>query len=270
MNNTIILYDQQISSTKDLLVPFSDTGAILKFVSETSQPVIHFWTTPPTIILGMQDKRLNNFQGGLDFLSVKNYLFYLRNSGGLGVVSDRGILNCTLFLPDKDNLLIDDAYRKMYDLLKKAFSNQIETGEITRSYCPGTFDLSINTQKFAGISQRRVGNAVAVMAYISINGNQKKRSQLMKDFYEISDFPKSQQFAYPDIDIHAMENLDTLLNTELSITEAKKRIINALKPDYQISKKEFFIVQNSQPYQNAFNQTLNSLIKRNKIILEEK
>ncbi|GAQ00651.1 hypothetical protein NBRC111452_452 [Companilactobacillus farciminis] len=97
MNNTIILYDQQISSTKDLLVPFSDTGAILKFVSETSQPVIHFWTTPPTVILGMQDKRLNNFQSGLDFLSSKNYLFYLRNSGGLGVVSDDGILNCTIF-----------------------------------------------------------------------------------------------------------------------------------------------------------------------------
>ena len=218
----------------------------------------------------MQDKRLNNFQSGLDFLSSKNYLFYLRNSGGLGVVSDDGILNCTIFLPDKDNLLIDDAYNKMYILLKKAFSNKIQTGEITQSYCPGTFDLSIDTQKFAGISQRRVGNAVAVMAYISINGDQKKRSQLMKDFYEVGDFPKSQQFDYPDIDIHAMENLDSLLHTDLSVDEAKKRILNALTADYQISQKEFFIVQNSQPYQNAFNQTLNSLIKRNKIILEEK
>ena len=270
MNNTIILYDQQISSTKDLLVPFSDTGAILKFVSETSQLVIHFWTTPRTVILGMQDKRLNNFQSGLDFLSSKDYLFYLRNSGGLGVVSDNGILNCTLFLPDKDNLLIDDAYNKMYTLLKKAFSDKIQTGEITHSYCPGTFDLSIDNQKFAGISQRRVGNAVAVMAYISINGDQKNRSQLMKDFYEIGDFPKNQQFDYPNIDIHAMENLDNLLHIKLSVSEAKQRILAALTPDYQVSQKEFFIVQNSQPYQNAFNQTLTSLIKRNKIILEEK
>ncbi|KRK92801.1 lipoate-protein ligase A [Companilactobacillus futsaii JCM 17355] len=251
-------------------MPFSDTGAILKFVSETSQPVIHFWTTPSTVILGMQDKQLNNFQSGIDFLSAKNYLFYLRNSGGLGVVSDKGILNCTLFLPDKDNLLIDDAYNKMYILLKKAFSDKIQTGEISRSYCPGTFDLSIDTQKFAGISQRRVGNAVAVMAYISINGNQKKRSQLMKDFYEIGDFPRSQRFDYPNIDIHAMENLDNLLQIDFSISEAKQRILNALKSDYQISQKEFFIVKNSQPYQKAFNQTLTSLIKRNKVILEEK
>lgn len=270
MNNTIILYDQQISSTKDLLVPFSDTGAILKFVSETSQPVIHFWTTPPTVILGMQDKRLNNFQSGLNLLADQNYLYYLRNSGGLGVVSDDGILNCTIFLPDKDNLLIDDAYNKMYTLLKKAFSDRIQTGEITNSYCPGTFDLSIDSKKFAGISQRRVGNAVAVMAYISINGNQKQRSQLMKDFYEVGDFPKNQHFDYPSINIHAMENLDVLLKTNLSIDEAKQRILKVVKEDYQISQKEFFVVQNSQPYQDAFNQTLTSLIKRNKIILEEK
>ncbi len=30
---------------------------------------------------------------------------------------------------------------------------EIATHEITRSYCPGKFDLSINGKKFAGISQ---------------------------------------------------------------------------------------------------------------------
>ncbi|GEO64612.1 lipoate--protein ligase family protein [Companilactobacillus nantensis] len=270
MNNTIILYDQQISSNKDMLVPFSDTGAILKFVSENHQPVLHFWVTPPTVILGMQDKRLLNLQAGLSMLSEKDYLFYLRNSGGLGVVTDEGILNCTLFLPDKDNLQIDDAYEKMYSLLKQAFSNRIETGEITRSYCPGTYDLSIGGQKFAGISQRRAGNAVAVMAYISINGDQKQRSQLMKDFYEISNFPKHPRFEYPEIDLHAMENLDSLLNRNLSIDQAKQAILNVITQEYDINREEFFIVQNSLPYQEAYNATLTDLIKRNKILLEDK
>lgn len=254
-----------------MLVPFSDTGAILKFVSENHQPVIHFWVTPPTVILGMQDKRLHNLNAGLDMLSDKNYLFYLRNSGGLGVVTDAGILNCTLFLPDKDNLLIDDAYEKMYSLLKQAFSSKIKTGEITNSYCPGTYDLSIDGQKFAGISQRRSGNAVAVMAYISINGDQKKRSQLMQNFYEISDFPKHQRFDYPEIDTHAMENLDKLLQTELTIAAAKDKIIKALQKNrYDIDRKDFFIVQDSLPYQEAYNNTLKDLIKRNKALLGEK
>ncbi|PMD68121.1 lipoate--protein ligase family protein [Companilactobacillus nuruki] len=269
MNNTIILYDQKISSNKDLLVPFSDTGAILKFVSENSQPVIHFWVTPPTVILGMQDKRLHNLQAGLEMLSEKNYLFYLRNSGGLGVVTDNGILNCSIFLPDKDNLQIDDAYEKMYSLLRDAFSEQIKTGEIKDSYCPGSFDLSIDGKKFAGISQRRTGNAVAIMAYISINGNQKKRSQLMKDFYEISNFPKHNDFSYPNINVHSMENLDVLLNTELTITEAKQKIIHVLRNNYTIDQSDFFIIKNSLPYREAFNSTLKGLIKRNQFLLEE-
>lgn len=253
-----------------MLVPFSDTGAILKFVSENNQPVIHFWVTPPTVILGMQDKRLANVHAGLDLLSEKNYLFYLRNSGGLGVVTDAGILNCTLFLPDKDNLLIDDAYEKMYNLLKQAFSEKIQTGEISDSYCPGTYDLSINRQKFAGISQRRSGNAVAVMAYISVTGDQKKRSQLMKDFYEVSDFPQN-RFEYPHINLHAMENLDKLLGTDLDIETAKEKIINVLlQQNYQVDRDEFFIIQNSLPYREAYNNTLTDLIKRNQKLLEEK
>ena len=252
-----------------MLVPFSDTGAILKFVSENNQPVIHFWVTPPTVILGMQDKRLNNFHSGLEMLTEKNYLFYLRNSGGLGVVTDEGILNCSLFLPHKDNLQIDDAYEKMYSLLKNAFSNQIKTGEITDSYCPGTYDLSINGQKFAGISQRRAGNAVAVMAYISVNGSQKTRSQLMKDFYEIGNFPRSSKFKYPHINVHSMENLDNLLHQDLTIEDAKQKIIAVLKRNFEINRKEFFIIQNSLPYQEAYNTTLKDLLKRNKILLED-
>lgn len=270
MNNSIILYDQKISSNKDLLIPFSDTGAILKFVSENNQPVIHFWVTPPTVILGMQDKRLSNLTAGLDMLSEKNYLFYLRNSGGLGVVTDSGILNFTIFLPDKDNLLIDDAYEKMYTILKESFSPNIQTGEITNSYCPGTFDLSINQKKFAGISQRRSGNAVAIMAYIGINGNQKNRSQLMKDFYEISNFPPSKKIEYPNIDLHVMENLDQLLGIKLTLDQAKQRILKTLAKSYTINKSDFFIIQNSQPYRDAYNATLKDLIKRNQKLLEEK
>lgn len=253
-----------------MLVPFSDTGAILKFVSENGQPVIHFWITPPTVILGMQDKRLKNLHSGLDMLAEKEYLFYLRNSGGLGVVTDEGILNCTLFLPNKDDLQIDDAYEKMYSLLKQAFSNRIKTGEITRSYCPGTYDLSIDGKKFAGISQRRAGNAVAVMAYISINGDQKKRSQLMKDFYEISNFPRRPNFDYPDIDLHSMDNLDHLLNINLTIDQAKTKIQQVIENKYQLDREDFFIIQNSQPYRSAYDTTLNDLIKRNKILLEDK
>ncbi|KLD59881.1 lipoate--protein ligase, partial [Lactiplantibacillus plantarum] len=36
----------------------------------------------------------------------------------------------------------------------------ITTGEITRSYCPGDYDLSIAGRKIAGMSQRRTAEAL--------------------------------------------------------------------------------------------------------------
>ncbi|WP_125567147.1 lipoate--protein ligase family protein [Companilactobacillus insicii] len=267
LDNTILLYNQTITKDEDMLVPFADTGAILKFVSENSIPVAHFWTTPPTVILGLQDQRLKNIAGGMKRLEEKRYIYYVRNSGGLGVVTDSGILNFTLFLPNKNNITIDQAYEQMHQIMQKTFSDKIKTGEITRSYCPGTYDLSIDGKKIAGISQRRAGNAVAIMAYISVTGDQKKRSQLMKDFYEISNYPKHKNIEYPDIDIHCMTDLDEILNQNLTIDVAKQKILNTLVDNYQIDRGNFNIVKESLPYKDAYNQTMDDLIYKNKKLL---
>ncbi|WP_334329172.1 lipoate--protein ligase family protein [Companilactobacillus sp. HBUAS59699] len=268
LDNTILLYNQKITKDEDMLVPFADTGAILKFVSENSIPVAHFWTTPPTVILGLQDQRLKNIEGGMKRLEEKRYIYYVRNSGGLGVVTDSGILNFTLFLPNKNNITIDEAYEQMHQIMQKTFSEKIETGEITRSYCPGTYDLSIDGKKIAGISQRRAGNAVAIMAYISVTGDQKKRSQLMKDFYEISNYPKHENIEYPDIDVHCMTDLDKMLDQALTIDDAKQKILDTLSSDnYVVDKSNFNIVKESLPYKDAYAQTMDDLIYKNKKLL---
>lgn len=47
----------------------------------------------------------------------------------------------------------------MWHLIKemlKDYDVTIEAKEIVGSYCPGSYDLSIRDQKFAGISQRRI------------------------------------------------------------------------------------------------------------------
>lgn len=270
MNKQIILYDQNVRTAQEMLEPFADTGAILQFVSEEQTAVAHFWTTSPTVILGLQDQRLKNLSAGLDFLEEKNYIYYLRNSGGLGVVTDPDILNFTLFLPHKGQLSIDDAYSKMYSIMKQTFSDQLETGEVTRSYCPGTFDLSIDGKKIAGISQRRSGDAVAIMAYISITGDQRSRSQLMKDFYEISNFPVHEKIDFPNIDVHCMENLDILTHQSLTVPIAKQKILQSLSnDDYSIDQNSFNIISNSAPYSDAYNKTLQDLVYKNKKLLGE-
>ena len=47
----------------------------------------------------------------------------------------------------------------MVELIRRMLSMyevDIEAYEIVGSYCPGSYDLSINGKKFAGISQRRL------------------------------------------------------------------------------------------------------------------
>lgn len=63
----------------------------------------------------------------------------------------------------------------MWELVQLMFSDfpvTMEAREIVGSYCPGSYDLSINGQKFAGISQRRIRNGVAVQIYLCVNGKQ--------------------------------------------------------------------------------------------------
>src|SRR5690625_6460116 len=62
---------------------------------------------------------------------------------------------------------------------------EIKAYEITNSYCFGDFDLSIEGKKIAGISQRRIKDGVAIMLYISVNGDQEQRAKMLKKFYDI-------------------------------------------------------------------------------------
>ena len=58
------------------------------------------------------------------------------------------------------------------------FEVEIEAKEIVGSYCPGSYDLSIAGKKFAGISQRRIRNGVAVQIYLCVSGSGQERAQL--------------------------------------------------------------------------------------------
>lgn len=70
------------------------------------------------------------------------------------MIADSGILNVSLILPNNSEhkLSIDAAYELMWAWLRQSFpEKEIDAFEITTSYCPGTYDLSIGGQKFAGL-----------------------------------------------------------------------------------------------------------------------
>ena len=106
------------------------------------------WVHHNTIVLGIQDIKAPFLGEGIQFLKEQGYDVIVRNSGGLAVVLDEGVLNLSLIFPEKDKGIdINRGYDAMWELVKSMFAEfhqEIEAREIVGSYCPGSYDLSIN------------------------------------------------------------------------------------------------------------------------------
>lgn len=214
------------------LAHFALTDALMTYAGEHQQPILHFWQTPPLIILGMMDTRIGHFNEALATFAPYEHKYMVRNSGGLGVVGDPGVLNVSLIYPnDESRLSIDAGYDFMLDFIQKTFypnfpNVEIEAYEIPTSYCFGDYDLSINGQKIAGISQRRIQNGVAIMLYISVNGNQAQRAQMLKEFYEAGLDGTEPQGRYPQIDPAVMTTLADAYETDFSVAAVKEEMLS--------------------------------------------
>lgn len=222
-------FDQPLEPVNNL-ASFAYTNALLRSSKEMAVPLLHFWSLQDTVILGLKDQRLPYLDWALRLLTDRGYHYFMRNSGGLAVVSDSGVLNFSLFFPwhlEDHQLNIDEAYQRMEFVVSRAFPElKINTGEITHSYCPGTFDLSVNKQKIGGISQRRNADGVVVMLYLSVNGDQMTRGELIRDFYTRGLQEADNKWHFPDIWPTSMVTLEELLDKPLSIEETKQRLLD--------------------------------------------
>ncbi|WP_416353175.1 lipoate--protein ligase family protein [Agrilactobacillus fermenti] len=256
------------------LASFADTNALLQYCDQFNQPIIHFWTLTNTIILGMMDVKLPHFADAVSTLKQAGYHYFVRNSGGLAVASDVGILNVSLFLPNFRTVSIDAAYQQMVDWVKAAYDTEdlpIEVREITRSYCPGTFDLSIYGQKFGGISQRRVHNGVAVMLYLSVTGDQDRRSQTLRDFYIAGLQGQTSKWHFPDVDPKVMANMDTLLSRDLQVEGVKAELLQVMSQAQLLDQTlAFQTIQTEPEYQAFYQNALRNLEQRNQKDLAHK
>lgn len=209
-----------------------DTLCALVGAGKTSA-VARAWVHHQTVVLGIQDTKLPFLQQGINVLKENQFQAIVRNSGGLAVVLDDGVLNLSLVFPETNRRIeINRGYDTMWDLIKLMFADfdvEIEAREIVGSYCPGSYDLSIAGQKFAGISQRRIRNGVAVQIYLCISGSGKKRAQLIKDFYQAAIAGEETKSVYPDIKPEVMASLTELLHTPLSVSDVMQRFLRVLQ-----------------------------------------
>jgi octanoyl-[GcvH]:protein N-octanoyltransferase len=221
------------------LISFATDDTLCASVGESmSEPVIRTWVHHHTVVLGIQDSRLPFINDGIAYLQKYGYEAIVRNSGGLAVVLDEGILNISLIFKEDKQISINNGYDAMVELIKTMFADKttkIEAREIVGSYCPGTYDLSIDGKKFAGISQRRVRGGVAVQIYLCVKGSGSERAALIKQFYDIAVNDSETKFTYPVIIPNTMASLNELLQLNLTIQDVMIRLLRTIKHNSSIT-----------------------------------
>lgn len=222
--------DQSVSGLdRSALESFAMDDTLCHIVGQQkSLPAVRTWVHDRTIVLGIQDHRLPYIEDAAQLLRLNGWRPIVRNSGGLAVVLDEGILNITIALSEKGRAIdIPTGYEVMLELIRMLLpeaTDRIEAYEIVGSYCPGSYDLSIGGRKFAGISQRRLRGGIAVQIYLCVEGSGSERARLIGGMYEAGLKGEETKFDYPAIRPEVMASLSELLGTPITVTELNSRV----------------------------------------------
>jgi len=219
----------ELGPTFSAMQSFATDDALSMSVGQGLSPTVaRLWVHHQTVVLGIPDAKLPHIDDGLKYLHDQGYKAVVRNSGGLAVALDQGVLNLSFIFPDSKDVDIHEGYDAMVQFIQRLFQEEglpIEAFEIQGSYCPGTYDLSIDGKKFAGISQRRVKNGSAVQIYLCVEGSGSERAKLIQHFYEKAILDSETRFDYPVIQPETMASLSELFQKELTVQDVRNRIL---------------------------------------------
>lgn len=174
----------------EVLIPFSVDEAYARLCSQepTTAPVIHLWRHEKAIVLGARDAKLPHAAEAVRQLEAAGYQTAVRPSGGAAVPLAPGVINLSLVMPAAaSDLNPEPFFLRMVELIRATLGDdgaKISSGEVEGAYCPGTYDLAIEGYKFCGIAQRRLTRAVAVQAFINVEGCGRTYEEIIQSFYE--------------------------------------------------------------------------------------
>ena len=218
-------WDQSMSGrSKSALESFAADDMLCELVGKgLSLPTIRTWVHENTVVLGIQDHRLPYIAAGQDVIKENGFQLIVRNSGGLAVVLDSGVLNISIIVSEQNSAIdINAGYDIMVEFVRYLFpqiADRIEAYEIVGSYCPGSYDLSVDGKKFAGISQRRLRHGIAVQIYLCIEGSGTGRAAIIRDFYEAGLQGSQTKFIYPVIVPEVMSSISEILGESVTVQD---------------------------------------------------
>lgn len=212
------------------------------------------------INMGLDDTKLEKFDQGLLYYEKMGESVVIRNSGGRSIVADEGVLSMSLVFRSKKSMHDNyDYYGQFIIDALRPLTQDIKVGEIKGACCPGKTDMSINGRKFCGTAQKKIKDSVALVCYISVNGDQLRRNRLVKGFYDACETDEV------IIDLDAMDSLSNLIGYEVSIDQIAKLL------EAELARRTLDIVyRNDTELKNGFNRSLEHTTRQNNRYLNNK
>lgn len=219
------------SLEEDILYPFALEEILCKQVGEGASPIIHLWRHPRAFVMGLRDSKLPCAKQAQAELMQEGYAVAVRNSGGAAVPLDSGVVNVTMILPKGEgNMDFHLDFERMYRFLQlvlNKWTSSVDKGEITGSYCPGDYDLSIGGRKFCGIAQRRQLRALTVQAFVVVENEGAQYAHRAQAFYDQAACGESVSF--PNVTEEAMISLSEAFGIPISADEFVDELIVTLE-----------------------------------------
>nr|MDH3078265.1 biotin/lipoate A/B protein ligase family protein [Bacillus velezensis] len=224
------------------------------------------WVHHRTIVLGIQDTRLPFLEDGVKLLEDEGYRVIVRNSGGLAVVLDEGVLNISLIFEDeKKGIDIDRGYEAMTELVRRMpcvrTMPKLKHMKLKDRTVRANYDLSIGGRKFAGISQRRLRGGTAVQIYLCADKSGSERADLIRRFYQaaLKDKSNDTKGVYPDIRPETMASLSELPQTDITVQDLMLALLTELK---ELSGR-LYATGLSPEEEMVFEKNLTRMLERN-------
>lgn len=218
--------------------------------------VFHFYPSQYAMVyLGAKDTRLPRINRGIEYLEDRDHRTVVRPHGGLAVINDPGILNIALVSDtDYHPLSIDEGYEQMVALIQaslKPYGVDVVSYEIEDSYCPGKYDIVVNGRKIGGIAQRRFKSGVAIAAYLSVNGNQKERGELIQSFYRIGDANDD----YPTVNPESMTTIAEVIGEDITVTQYENMLVEIMEERSELIPGNYQAESLVDTYQTVLDKT---------------
>ena len=262
--------DESMSArSRSALESFAADDTLCHLVGQRmSIPTVRTWVHDKTVVLGIQDHRLPYVSEAMTMLENVGYKSIVRNSGGLAVVLDEGVLSISMLFSEYETSIdIPAGFEIMLSFIRLLFpevGDRIEAYEIVGSYCPGSYDLSIDGRKFAGISQRRLRQGIAVQVYLCVEGSGEERAELIRAFYEVGLQGEKTKFVYPVIKPNVMASLTELVGTPITVIDVGIRVQQVLRT---LSSNDLLAGGFAAEELELYSSYLHRVVERNKKML---